>query len=120
MSLRRKSIFIGSISFFAFALLRCFVPLKNMGFFVVACTVFVIAAVLFYAISGRFKKESSDRVKKIWCVLPVAALTVWLILFYINETNTAERTKKYDFSASLQDGNKLFQGRDMLLQRGYR
>ena len=28
--------------------------------------------------------------------------------------------KKYDFSASLQDGNKLFQGRDMLLQRGYR
>lgn len=90
MSLRRKSIFIGSISFFAFALLRCFVPLKNMGFFVVACTVFVIAAVLFYAISGRFKKESSDRVKKIWCVLPVAALTVWLILFYINETNTAE------------------------------
>ena len=28
--------------------------------------------------------------------------------------------KKYDFSASLQDGNKLFQGRDMLLQRGIR
>lgn len=28
--------------------------------------------------------------------------------------------KKYDFFASLQDGNKLFQGRDMLLQRGIR
>lgn len=28
--------------------------------------------------------------------------------------------KAYDFSASLQDGNKLFQGRDMLLQRGIR
>ncbi|NMA67592.1 MAG: sulfatase-like hydrolase/transferase [Clostridiaceae bacterium] len=28
--------------------------------------------------------------------------------------------KKYDFKASLQDGNKLFQGRDMLLQRGLR
>lgn len=28
--------------------------------------------------------------------------------------------KSYDFSASLQDGNKLFQGRDMLLQRGIR
>lgn len=28
--------------------------------------------------------------------------------------------KKYDFAASLQDGNKLFQGRDMLLQRGIR
>lgn len=28
--------------------------------------------------------------------------------------------KTYDFSASLQDGNKLFQGRDMLLQRGIR
>lgn len=28
--------------------------------------------------------------------------------------------KIYDFSASLQDGNKLFQGRDMLLQRGIR
>ena len=28
--------------------------------------------------------------------------------------------KKYDFNASLADGNKLFQGRDMLLQRGIR
>ena len=28
--------------------------------------------------------------------------------------------KHYDFSASLQDGSKLFQGRDMLLQRGIR
>ena len=28
--------------------------------------------------------------------------------------------KTYDFSASLQDGDKLFQGRDMLLQRGIR
>ncbi|WP_367569016.1 sulfatase-like hydrolase/transferase [Lacrimispora sp.] len=28
--------------------------------------------------------------------------------------------KKYDFNASLADGNKLFQGRDMLLQRGLR
>lgn len=28
--------------------------------------------------------------------------------------------KSYDFNASLADGNKLFQGRDMLLQRGIR
>lgn len=28
--------------------------------------------------------------------------------------------KEYDFTASLRDGNKLFQGRDMLLQRGIR
>lgn len=90
MSLRGKSIFIGSLSFFCFALLRYFIPLRNMGFFVAACIVFVLAAVLFYIISGRRKEGYSDRAERIWCVLPVVALTVWLILFYINETNTAE------------------------------
>lgn len=90
MSLRGKSIFVGSISFFVFALLRCFVPLRNIGFFAVACTVFVIAAVLFYIISGRLKPEWSDKAEKIWCVLPVGALIIWMILFYINETNTEQ------------------------------
>ena len=47
MSLRGKSIFIGSLSFFCFALLRYFIPLRNMGFFVAACIVFVLAAVLY-------------------------------------------------------------------------
>ena len=90
MSLRGKSIFIGSLSFICFALLRYFIPLRNMGFFVAACIVFVLAAVLFYIISGRRKEGYSDKAERIWCVLPVVALTVWLILFYINETNTAE------------------------------
>ncbi len=90
MSLRGKSIFVGSISFFVFALLRCLIPLRNMGFFAVACTVFVIAAVLFYIISGRLKPEWSDKAEKIWCVLPVGALIIWMILFYINETNTEQ------------------------------
>ena len=90
MSLRGKSIFIGSLSFFFFALLRYFIPLRNMGFFVVACIVFVLAAVLFYIILGRLKEGYSDKAERIWCVLPVGALIIWLILFYINETNTAE------------------------------
>lgn len=90
MSLRGKSIFVGSISLFVFALLRCFVPLRNIAFFAAACTVFVIAAVLFYIISGRLKPEWSDKAEKIWCVLPVGALIIWMILFYINETNTEQ------------------------------
>ena len=90
MSLRGKSIFVGSISLFVFALLRCFVPLRNIAFFAAVCTVFVIAAVLFYIISGRLKPEWSDKAEKIWCVLPVGALIIWMILFYINETNTEQ------------------------------
>ena len=90
MSLRGKSIFVGSISLFVFALLRCFVPLRNIAFFAAACTVFMIAAVLFYIISGRLKPEWSDKAEKIWCVLPVGALIIWMILFYINETNTEQ------------------------------
>ena len=90
MSLRGKSIFVGSISLFVFALLRCFVPLRNIAFFAAACTVFVIAAVLFYIISGRLKPEWSDKAEKIWCVLPVGALIIWMILFYINETNVEQ------------------------------
>lgn len=42
------------------------------------------------------------------------------ISFITENKLTGLPQKIYDFSASLQDGNKLFQGRDMLLQRGIR
>ena len=80
MSLRGKSIFVGSISFFVFALLRCFVPLRNIGFFAAACTVFVIAAVLFYIISGSLKPEWSD--KNMVCITGWSAYYLDDIILY--------------------------------------
>lgn len=89
MSLRGKSICIGSLSFVFFALLRGFIPLGNKSFFIAACTVFMIVTVLYYLVAGRRDKvKEHEKAEKGWSVLPVAALIIWMISFYINETNT--------------------------------
>ena len=89
MSLRGKSICIGSLGFIVFALLRNFIPLENKGFFILACVIFVAVALVSYYIAERVKLEYHPKNGGIlWSILPIIALVVWMILFYINETNT--------------------------------
>lgn len=89
MSSKGKSICIGSICFMAFAMLRQVIPFNNMIFFVAACAVFVCAAMLSYFLSGREEKSyKENRTEKIWSVLPILLLIGWMVLFYVNETDT--------------------------------
>ena len=76
MSLRGKSICIGSLSFVFFALLRGFIPLENKSFFIAACTVFVIVAVLYYLVAGRRNEVQEHRKQKRYPVLSVIMLTL--------------------------------------------
>ena len=86
MSQKGKSIYIGSIAFIIFAMLRNFVPLRNMGFFVVACVVFVGVTVVAYLVLNKVNVKLSPIAENICSILPVVCLAVWMILFYINET----------------------------------
>ena len=85
MSIKAKSIFTGSIAFIFFASFRDFIPLSNMLFYVISCTVFIIITLLSYIVlSGKETTESSTQ-KKMWSILPVTILYIWMVLFYINE-----------------------------------
>lgn len=90
MSEKGKSIFIGSIVFVAFAMMRNLIPLRNMAFFVVACAVFVGTTVLSYFVLSKKKNDSNPMVEKVWSILATVALVIWMILFYVNETNTEQ------------------------------
>lgn len=88
MSKEAKSFLAGGIAFVFFAMLRSIIPLHNMEFFVVACAIFVCVAVLVYFIMDRRQGSAKPAIEKIWSVFAIALLTVWIILFYTNETNT--------------------------------
>lgn len=88
MSLKGKSIFIGSLVFVIFAMMRSYIALHNMEFFVVACIVFILSTLLAYFAMDKMYIAFNPVAEKVWSVLPVAALSLWMILFYINETNT--------------------------------
>ena len=91
MTLKGKSIFIASTGFIVFAMLRQFILLSNMVFFVMACCVFVGVATCSYFIMSKKKTAyANDTMGKIWSIVPVAALVIWIILFYVNETNANE------------------------------
>lgn len=79
---------IGSIAFVLFAMLRNWIPLHNMEFFVAACVFFIGVVVLTYWIAGRKKQAEKPLAGKIWSVAGIALLVLWIILFYINETDT--------------------------------
>lgn len=85
MSIKAKSIFTGSIAFIFFASFRKFIPLSNMLFYVISCTVFIIITLLSYIVLSRKKTTESSTQKKMWSILPVTALCIWMVLFYINE-----------------------------------
>lgn len=85
MSIKAKSIFTGSITFVIFASFRNFIPLSNMIFYVISCAVFVIITLFSYSLLYSKKETASPTNIKIWSILPVAALCIWMILFYVNE-----------------------------------
>lgn len=93
MSYEGKSVFIGSIAFVIFAMMRNAIPLNNMEFFVVACAVFTGVTILAYFICNRrymgnqMKSDVNPVAEKVWGILPVVFLVIWMILFYVNETN---------------------------------
>lgn len=85
MSIKLKSIFTASIAFIIFASFRNFIPLSNMIFYVISCAVFIVSAVLSYIALSSKKNMISPTSIKVWSILPVAALSIWMVLFYINE-----------------------------------
>lgn len=88
MSQKGKSIFAGGIAFVIFAIMRNIIPLSNMEFFVAACAFSIVVTVLSYLVINNIKTNVYPIVEKAWGILPVLFLVVWMILFYVNETNT--------------------------------
>lgn len=85
MSIKAKSIFSGSIAFIIFAMFRNFIPVRNMTFYIISCTVFVMISLLSYSVLSGKKNTIYPADAKVWNILPVAALCLWMVLFYINE-----------------------------------
>lgn len=84
-----KSIYCGSILFILFIMTRNLMSVSNMLFYLIACVIFVLGTVATYLI---FRSKSDDRNatgKVLWSILPIVTLTIWMILFYINETDMA-------------------------------
>lgn len=94
MSQKGKSVFIGSVAFLLFAMLRDIVPFRNMVFFVAACIIFVTVTIISYCIMSKVKVGWSTTAEKAWGVVPIVALIVWIVLFYMNETNTEHSLNK--------------------------
>lgn len=94
MSQKGKSVFIGSVAFLLFALLRDIIPFRNMVFFVAACIIFVTVTIISYCIMSKVKVGWSTTAEKAWGVVPIVALIVWIVLFYMNETNTEHSLNK--------------------------
>lgn len=96
MSTKSKSIFIGSIAFTVFAMFRFCLPVRNMVFYVIACAVFLIVTLLSYIILAGKTRNSSPFGIKVFSILPVAALCIWMVLFYINELKAEHPLHKED------------------------
>lgn len=96
MSVKGKSIFTGSIAFIIFAMMRSFIPFRNTLFYIAACAVFVIVTVSAYAILSKKKNKFTPFVEKLWSVLPIICLCIWMILFYANETKAEHPLVKED------------------------
>lgn len=85
MSIKAKSIFSGSIAFIIFAMFRNLIPVRNMIFYVISCAVFILITLLSYIVLSGKKNTASHTNIKIWSILPVTALCIWMVLFYVNE-----------------------------------
>ena len=83
-----KSIFCGLIAFMLFGTMRNILPVSYMMFYVMACAVFVGTTLLCHMITGKKAGMREGQFERVWAALPVAALVLWMILFYINEMNT--------------------------------
>ena len=87
MSKEVKSFSIGSIALAIFAMTRNFLPLRNMEFFVVACAFSVIATIFSYYIMSKTISSPKPSIDKIWAMAIIGLSIIWIILFYVNETN---------------------------------
>lgn len=87
MSKEVKSFSIGSIALAVFAMIRNLLPLSNMVFFVAACAFSVIIAIFSYYIMSKTTIQPKPIIDKIWAVAIIVLSTLWIVLFYINETN---------------------------------
>lgn len=90
MSKTGKSIFIGNIALLLFGMLRSYLPVKNMIFYILMCVVFAVTCAICYICLPKMpqKEQKNPVMEKMWGILPVVALAVWMVLFYINETDT--------------------------------
>ena len=95
MSIKAKSIFTGSIAFIIFASFRNFIPFSNMIFYVISCAVFVIITLFSYSFLYSKKETASPTNIKIWSILPVAALCICMVLFYVNEPKAEHSLEGY-------------------------
>ena len=95
MSTKAKSIFTGSIAFIIFASFRNFIPFSNMIFYVISCAVFVIITLFSYSFLYSKKETASPTNIKIWSILPAAALSIWMVLFYVNELKAEHSLEGY-------------------------
>lgn len=88
MSKEVKSFSIGSIALAIFAMMRNFLPLSNMGFFVAACAFSVITTIFSYYIMSKTISLPKPIIDKIWAVAVIVLSIIWIVLFYMNETST--------------------------------
>lgn len=83
-----KSLFIGSLCFMIFAVLRNIIPLSNMPFYILACVIFVVTALAsYFFLVNHDHSQKNSLFQNILCFLPPLAIIIWMILFYINEPN---------------------------------
>lgn len=94
MSKEWESFGLGSIIFISFAMMRNIIPLHNMEFFVLLCIVFITATILAYLIINKRAARANSTIGKIYSVTAIVLLSIWIILFYINETNTEHSLNK--------------------------
>ncbi len=87
---------IGSIAFVLFAMLRNWIPLHNMEFFVAACVFFIGVVLLAYFLIDRKRKAEKPLMEKLWSIGGIALLGLWIILFYMNETNTEQALEEVE------------------------
>ena len=90
MSGTGKSIYCGTIAFILFAMLRNYINVSNMLFFVMMCSIFILVSLFVNCFQERTVEKESYKTEKVWTVLPIVTLGVWMILFYINETKNSQ------------------------------
>lgn len=88
MSKEIKSFMVGSIAFILFAMMRNAIPLHNMEFFVMVCLFFVVVSLLTYFLIQKMAGNANSLIENTWSILAVTLIGIWMILFYVNETNT--------------------------------
>lgn len=88
MTKELKSFSIGSIAFVIFAMMRNILPFSNMEFFVAACAFSIVITIFSYFIMNKAAGQPKLLFDKIWSAAVIFLFLFWIVLFYINETNS--------------------------------